>query len=49
MPQCYADSYAATILHFIDALMAGTPFETSPQDNLRTLRLVEDIYAASTP
>jgi predicted dehydrogenase len=45
MPQCYADSYAATITHFIDALASGAPFETSPQDNLRTLRLVEDIYA----
>lgn len=45
MPQCYADSYAATISHFIDALGSGGAFETSPQDNLRTLRLVEDIYA----
>jgi predicted dehydrogenase len=46
MPQCYAESYAATLSHFIDALTAGTPFETSPEDNLRTLRLVEDIYTA---
>ena len=45
MPQCYADSYAATIAHFVDALASGADFETSPQDNLRTLRLVEDIYA----
>lgn len=45
MPKCYADSYAATISHFIDALASGAPFETSPQDNLRTLRLVEDTYA----
>ena len=45
MPQCYADSYAATISHFIDALASGAAFETSPQDNLHTLRLVEDIYA----
>ncbi len=45
MPQCYADSYAATISHFVDALLGGLPFETAPQDNLRTLRLVEDIYA----
>ena len=45
MPKCYADSYAATIRHFIDALDSGAAFETSPQDNLRTLRLVEDIYA----
>jgi predicted dehydrogenase len=45
MAACYADSYAATISHFIDALLAGTKFETSPADNLRTLRLVEDVYA----
>ena len=45
MPQCYADSYAAVISHFIDALASGAAFETSPADNLRTLRLVEDIYA----
>jgi D-apiose dehydrogenase len=45
LPQCYADSYASVISHFLDALEAGTPFETSPADNLRTLRLVEDIYA----
>ena len=45
MAACYADSYAATISHFIDALIAGSPFETSPADNLRTLRLVEDVYA----
>jgi predicted dehydrogenase len=47
MPRCYAEAYAATLSHFIDALMAGTPFETSPEDNLRTMRLVEDIYTAA--
>jgi predicted dehydrogenase len=45
MPQCYSDSYAATISHFVDALASNAAFETSPADNLRTLRLVEDIYA----
>ena len=49
MPRCYADSYAATISHFIDALQSGSAFETSPDDNLRTLRLVEDIYAQNPP
>ena len=44
---CYADSYAATIAHFVDRLADGAPFETAPEDNLRTLRLVEDIYAQS--
>jgi predicted dehydrogenase len=42
---CYIDSYAAAIAHFVDALNAGTPFETSPEDNLNTLALVEEIYS----
>jgi D-apiose dehydrogenase len=45
LPACYIDSYAATIAHFVDALASGSPFETSPEDNLRTLELVEQIYA----
>jgi predicted dehydrogenase len=45
LPACYTESYAATIGHFIDALADGRPFETSPQDNLQTLRLVEEIYS----
>ena len=40
----YDGSYAATIRHFIDRLDDGQPFETSPADNLETLRLVEDCY-----
>ncbi|HSW03916.1 Gfo/Idh/MocA family protein [Aquabacterium sp.] len=40
----YAASYAATIAHFVDALASGQAFETDPQDNLRTLALVENIY-----
>ena len=46
---CYADAYAATISHFIDALTSSEPFETSPFDNLKTLRLVEDIYTQAGP
>jgi D-apiose dehydrogenase len=42
---CYVDSYAGAIAHFVDALANDTPFETSPEDNLRTLALVEQIYA----
>ncbi|TMH12899.1 MAG: Gfo/Idh/MocA family oxidoreductase [Betaproteobacteria bacterium] len=42
---CYLDSYAATIAHFVGALASGSEFETAPADNLRTLKLVEDIYA----
>jgi D-apiose dehydrogenase len=44
---CYQGSYNATIAHFVDALRHGTPFETSPEDNLATLRLVEDSYRLS--
>ncbi|MGI4795476.1 MAG: Gfo/Idh/MocA family protein [Janthinobacterium lividum] len=44
MEACYRDSYRDVIAHFIDALQTGGAFETSPADNLRTLRLVEDSY-----
>jgi D-apiose dehydrogenase len=43
----YQGSYDATIAHFIDALQSGAAFETSPEDNLQTLRLVEDCYRMS--
>lgn len=43
----YRDSYAAVIGHFVRALRSGTPFETSAEDNLHTLRLVEDCYRLS--
>lgn len=43
----YQGSYDATIAHFVDALASGAPFETSPEDNLQTLRLVEDCYLLS--
>ena len=46
-PTVYLGSYAATIAHFVHALRDGTPFETAPQDNLQTLRLVEDCYRLS--
>lgn len=42
---CYQGSYDAVIAHFLDRLADGAPFETSPADNLETLRLVEDCYA----
>lgn len=44
LDQCYQQAYNAAIAHFVDALRADTPFETSPADNLETLRLVEDVY-----
>ncbi|MBB5222349.1 putative dehydrogenase [Amaricoccus macauensis] len=37
LDDAYARSYAATIAHFAAALRDGTPFETGPADNLRTL------------
>jgi len=40
----YADSYAATIAHFANALVTGRPFETDVRDNLSTLALVEAAY-----
>ena len=43
----YQGSYNRTIAHFVNALRDGTPFETAPQDNLETLRLVEDCYRLS--
>ncbi|MEP9352268.1 Gfo/Idh/MocA family oxidoreductase [Xanthobacter sp. KR7-65] len=43
----YLGSYAATIAHFVECLASGAPFETAPEDNLETLRLVEDCYRLS--
>jgi predicted dehydrogenase len=40
----YQGSYDATIAHFVDCLAEDRPFETAPEDNLETLRLVEDCY-----
>ncbi|HET9369525.1 MAG TPA: Gfo/Idh/MocA family oxidoreductase [Vicinamibacterales bacterium] len=46
LPANYAASYAAAIAHFVDRLEDGRPFETGPDDNLETLRIVEAAYAA---
>jgi D-apiose dehydrogenase len=43
----YQGSYNRTIAHFVASLRDNTPFETAPQDNLETLRLVEDCYRLS--
>jgi predicted dehydrogenase len=43
----YQGSYNRTIAHFVQALRDGTPFETAPEDTLKTLKLVEDCYALS--
>jgi D-apiose dehydrogenase len=43
----YQGSYNRTIVHFVQSLRDNRPFETAPQDNLETLRLVEDCYRLS--
>ncbi len=40
----YKASYRGAIGHFIDRLLDGAPFETAPEDNLETLRIVEEAY-----
>jgi D-apiose dehydrogenase len=40
----YADSFAATIRHFVECLRSGKPFETGPEDNLKTLSLTFAAY-----
>ncbi|MGU3496759.1 Gfo/Idh/MocA family protein [Xanthobacteraceae bacterium A53D] len=40
----YQGSYDATIAHFVTQLRAAGPFETSPEDNLETLAIVEACY-----
>jgi predicted dehydrogenase len=39
-------SYLAVLTHFLDRLDDGGAFETSPEDNLETLRIVEQVYNA---
>jgi len=40
----YEASYAGAIAHFVDRLADDGPFETGPEDNLETLRIVEAAY-----
>ncbi len=40
----YQACFDRAIAHFAECLRTGGPFETSPEDNLETLRLVEDAY-----
>jgi len=40
----YRASYRDAISHFLDRLADGGPFETGPEDNLETLRIVEAAY-----
>ncbi len=43
----YQQAYDGAIAHFVQHLAAGVPFETSVDDNLETLRLVEAAYQVS--
>jgi predicted dehydrogenase len=43
----YQASYLAVLTHFLDRLDDGGAFETSPEDNLETLRIVEEVYTVS--
>ena len=45
MKSAYQACFDAGIAHFVECLLSGAPFETSPEDNLLTLKLVEDAYA----
>jgi predicted dehydrogenase len=45
--QGYQASFDGVIAHFVDCLETGAPFETGPDDNLETLRLVEHAYWAA--
>jgi predicted dehydrogenase len=40
----YQESFDRTISHFADCLASAQPFETGIEDNLHTLRLVDDAY-----
>jgi len=40
----YLAAYRGAIEHFLDCLASGAPFETSPADNLETMKLVEAAY-----
>ena len=47
LAECYQGAYDAVIAHFVDSVRTGKAFETTPEDNLETLRLVEDAYRLS--
>lgn len=45
--EAYQQSFDATIAHFVACLHNGEAFLTPPEDNLETLRLVEDAYRSA--
>lgn len=46
--ETYQGAYDAAIAHFVDGLRGDKAFETAPSDNLKTLAIVEAIYAAAS-
>jgi D-apiose dehydrogenase len=44
LPANYQTSYRAALTHFLDRLADGAPFETSAEDNLATLEIMEAAY-----
>jgi predicted dehydrogenase len=43
----YQASFDGVIAHFVECLQSGAAFETDAEENLATLRIVEDAYAAA--
>jgi len=43
----YQGAYDSAIVHFLDGIESGEPFETTPADNLKTLALVDAAYASA--
>ena len=43
----YQASFDGAIGHFVDCLASGATFETDVLDNIETLRLVDQAYAAA--
>jgi predicted dehydrogenase len=41
------ESFDATVKHFIDCLRTGAPFRNDVDDNIDTLRLVDEAYRAA--
>jgi hypothetical protein len=40
----YQEGFNGAMTDFVSGLESGVPFETEGYDNLKTLRLVEDVY-----
>ncbi len=45
----YELSYHDTIKHFLECLCSGRQFETWPEDNLKTLEIVDKVYGTYKP